>query len=102
MSAQDDGAFDARPDARAAAAGSDAVWKRDEIESPCVKVCILHPQARICVGCLRTGDEIAAWSRMTPAERREIMTRLAEREPALRAPENRPSARRRALRDLRG
>ncbi|MDF2234063.1 DUF1289 domain-containing protein [Albimonas sp. CAU 1670] len=77
------------------AAATDPIWRRDEIESPCVKVCILHPQAKICVGCLRTGDEIAGWSRMSPDRRREIMGQLSSREPALRAPENRPSARRR-------
>ena len=38
---------------------TDGVWKRDEIESPCVKICVLHPEARICLGCLRTADEIA-------------------------------------------
>lgn len=75
-----------------------AVWRRAEVESPCVNVCVLHPQARICVGCFRTGDEIASWSRMTPERRREIMADLPAREPALRAPENRPSARRRARR----
>jgi predicted Fe-S protein YdhL (DUF1289 family) len=58
---------------------SDDVWKRNEIESPCQKVCVIHPQARICIGCSRTGDEIARWSRMTPAERREIMDALPSR-----------------------
>jgi predicted Fe-S protein YdhL (DUF1289 family) len=42
------------------------IWKRDEIASPCVKTCVVHPEARICIGCLRTIDEITAWSRMTP------------------------------------
>jgi len=74
------------------------VWRRAEIESPCVNVCVLHPGAKICVGCLRTGEEIAGWSRMTPERRREIMDGLAAREPALRAPGARPSARRRARR----
>ena len=37
---------------------SDDVWKRNEIESPCVKVCVLQPETRICFGCYRTGDEI--------------------------------------------
>ncbi len=73
---------------------TDDVWRRDEIASPCVNVCVIHPGARICVGCLRTGDEIAAWSRLTPAERAAIMAALPARAPALTAPENRPSARR--------
>ncbi len=62
---------------------SDDVWKRDEIESPCTKVCVLHPEARICLGCFRTGDEIAGWGRMTRDERREIMEVLPDRKSLL-------------------
>lgn len=58
---------------------SEDVWRRDEIESPCVKVCVLHPDARICIGCYRTGEEIARWSRYTPEERRSIMNDLPGR-----------------------
>lgn len=58
---------------------SDEVWKRAEIESPCVKICLIHPEARICLGCHRTGTEIAEWSRMTPERRREIMAELPAR-----------------------
>ena len=47
-------------------------WKRNEIESPCVRICVVHPEARICTGCYRTTDEIARWSRMSAPERREI------------------------------
>jgi len=60
------------------------VWKREEIESPCVRICVVHPEARICTGCYRTTDEIARWSRMTAEERREIMTALPDRAPMLR------------------
>jgi len=45
---------------------TDDVWKRAEIDSPCVKVCVIHPQTRLCTGCLRSIDEIGAWSGMTP------------------------------------
>lgn len=58
---------------------TDIVWRRDEIESPCVKLCVLHPEARICLGCYRTGDEIAAWSRLTAEDRRRIMDTLPDR-----------------------
>lgn len=57
----------------------DEVWKRDEIESPCVKVCVVHPEARICVGCNRTIEEISAWSRLTHEARRAIMQDLPAR-----------------------
>ena len=58
---------------------SDAVWKREEIESPCVKVCVIHPPTRLCTGCFRRADEIAMWSRMSAEERREIMAELPTR-----------------------
>ncbi|NNU81028.1 DUF1289 domain-containing protein [Halovulum dunhuangense] len=58
---------------------SDDIWRRPEIESPCVKICVIHPDTRLCVGCRRTGDEIAAWSRLTPEERRAIMADLPSR-----------------------
>ena len=62
---------------------SDEVWKREEIESPCVKVCVLHPEAGICLGCYRTRDEIASWSRLSQDERRDIMDVLPERKTLL-------------------
>jgi predicted Fe-S protein YdhL (DUF1289 family) len=61
----------------------DEVWVRDEIESPCVKLCVVHPEERLCVGCFRTIEEIATWSRMTSEERRAIMADLPERAPRL-------------------
>jgi predicted Fe-S protein YdhL (DUF1289 family) len=63
---------------------SDQIWQRAEIESPCVKVCVIHPEARLCVGCLRSIDEIGAWSRLTPVERSAIMADLPGRAGALR------------------
>ena len=55
------------------------IWKRDEIESPCVQICVVHPETRICTGCYRTIDEITDWSRMTPEARRIIMDDLPAR-----------------------
>ncbi len=62
---------------------SDDVWRRAEIESPCIKVCVLHPEARICVGCYRTGEEIAGWSRLSPDERTTVMEALPARASSL-------------------
>lgn len=77
---------------------SDDVWTRAEVESPCTKVCVIHPGARICVGCLRSGDEIAGWSGMSPDARRAIMAALPARQGLLTAKSARPSARRAAIR----
>jgi len=54
-------------------------WQRDEVESPCVRVCVVHPEARICTGCLRSIDEITRWSKMSGTERREVMAALPDR-----------------------
>ena len=61
----------------------DDVWQRNEIDSPCVKICVVHPEARLCVGCLRTLDEIGQWSKMTPEDRRAVMATLPDRKPLL-------------------
>lgn len=58
---------------------SDEVWRRDEVESPCVRICLLHPQAGICIGCYRTAEEIAGWSTMTPEARRAVLAELPGR-----------------------
>ncbi|WP_224814834.1 DUF1289 domain-containing protein [Hasllibacter sp. MH4015] len=58
---------------------TDDIWTREEIESPCVKICVVHPEARICTGCLRSIDEITQWGRMTREARRAIMDALPAR-----------------------
>ena len=64
---------------------SDRIWMRKEIDSPCVKICVVHPGEGLCVGCLRTLDEIARWSSMSDGERAEITAALPARAPRLRA-----------------
>lgn len=49
------------------------------IESPCILVCSVDERTGYCFGCGRTRDEIAAWIKMTPEERRSIMAVLPER-----------------------
>ncbi|SMR72899.1 hypothetical protein SAMN04488030_1644 [Aliiroseovarius halocynthiae] len=58
---------------------TDDVWKRNEIASPCIKICVVHPEARICTGCYRTIEEIGGWSGMTNDERARIMDELPSR-----------------------
>ena len=55
------------------------VWQRDEIQSPCVNICVVHPESRLCTGCGRTMDEIRDWSAMGSAARTDIMASLPER-----------------------
>jgi predicted Fe-S protein YdhL (DUF1289 family) len=63
---------------------SDQVWKRQEIESPCINICVVHPGEGICTGCFRTIDEITRWSKMSVIERAEITAVLHTRAPQLR------------------
>lgn len=63
---------------------TDAIWQRAEIESPCVKLCSIHPETKTCIGCHRTLQEIGMWSRMTSEDRRAIMADLPNRSGALK------------------
>jgi len=47
--------------------------------SPCVQICVIHSESGICTGCYRTRNEIAAWSSLDNAARREIMDALPDR-----------------------
>lgn len=57
------------------------------VPSPCVSICIMNAATGLCTGCLRTIDEIAAWSVLDDEERRAVWQRIFERreEAALRA-----------------
>lgn len=46
------------------------------VQSPCIGKCKLVDS--ICVGCSRTGDEIANWLYMTEEEKQTIINRLKE------------------------
>ena len=46
--------------------------------SPCINVCSLDAQG-LCVGCLRTGEEIGRWMSMSAAEQWRLIAQLAER-----------------------
>ncbi len=61
----------------------DDIWKRPEVDSPCIRVCVVHPVEGICIGCYRSVEEIAGWSRMAPEARRALMAELPARAPRL-------------------
>lgn len=50
-----------------------------EIETPCIKICVLDPETGFCIGCGRTRGEIGAWLDLTAGARHEVMTILPER-----------------------
>ncbi len=47
------------------------------IASPCVDVCRM--EGGLCAGCLRTLEEIAAWSQASDAYKRAVLERIALR-----------------------
>ena len=58
---------------------NDDIWNRDEAQSPCVRICVVHPETRLCTGCARSLDEIAQWARMSPQDRADILAELPQR-----------------------
>ena len=54
------------------------------MRTPCIDICVIHRREGLCIGCLRTAEEIAAWSGLTDAERDAIMTELPHRAPRLK------------------
>ena len=57
----------------------DETWRRKEVQSPCINICVVHPAERICTGCLRTTDEIAAWNQMSNEARAALIEELPTR-----------------------
>jgi predicted Fe-S protein YdhL (DUF1289 family) len=49
------------------------------IASPCIMVCTVDGASGLCLGCYRSLQEIATWSRMTDEERAAIMAALDQR-----------------------
>lgn len=47
--------------------------------SPCINVCRMDPHSGLCLGCLRTLEEIAGWSRFSDITRLAVLERVDER-----------------------
>ena len=48
--------------------------------SPCNGICIMDEDTELCVGCLRTSDEIAGWEDYSDEQRAEVMREITRRE----------------------
>jgi predicted Fe-S protein YdhL (DUF1289 family) len=60
----------------------------DPLESPCIGVCTIAPDAEVriaglCRGCFRTIDEIARWRAMAKPERAAVLAACARRRAAV-------------------
>lgn len=62
--------------------------KKPTISSPCILVCTVDGRSGLCLGCYRTLEEIATWSRLPEPERQRLMgilpLRASRIDPALR------------------
>ena len=45
--------------------------------SPCINIC--NMEEGLCIGCLRTLDEIACWANAADEDRRRILAAVAQR-----------------------
>jgi predicted Fe-S protein YdhL (DUF1289 family) len=51
---------------------------RERPPSPCINVCTLDARG-LCIGCLRSGEEIGRWMAMSAEEQWQLLERLEER-----------------------
>lgn len=49
------------------------------IESPCTSVCRMDTHSKLCMGCLRTIDEIVAWSSDSDETKKKVWALIALR-----------------------
>jgi uncharacterized protein len=71
-----------------------------DIETPCIKICVLEPESGFCIGCGRSRDEIGDWLALSAANRRAVMETLPERLATLTVSKSRRGGRRARLAGL--
>ncbi|MFT7459218.1 MAG: putative Fe-S protein YdhL (DUF1289 family) [Planctomycetota bacterium] len=51
----------------------------DEPCSPCINICTLDPEKQLCLGCLRTVEEITNWASFCAQEKHDVINKYNER-----------------------
>jgi predicted Fe-S protein YdhL (DUF1289 family) len=54
------------------------------VATPCIQVCVVDGESGLCLGCHRTLNEVATWSKLTDADRTRIMAELPARKSRIR------------------
>ena len=49
------------------------------VKSPCKNVCLMNESRGVCIGCLRTQDEIGGWITFSDHEKKKILVKATER-----------------------
>lgn len=49
------------------------------IPSPCIAICQMSSKTGLCIGCLRTLDEIANWSALSEDEKLDVLELVDKR-----------------------
>lgn len=60
-----------------------AATPQDDENSPCVHVCLMDYAQGLCIGCLRTLDEITCWVTYSPERKQAVHAEIAARRTAL-------------------
>jgi uncharacterized protein len=55
------------------------------VPSPCISVCRIDESSGLCVGCLRTLDEIGVWSALDDEAKRGVWSAIAARRARMRS-----------------
>lgn len=63
---------------------NEPVWTRKEAQSPCVNICVVDRESRLCIGCFRHISEIAGWGSRSIEERAQILSELPDRAAAFK------------------
>ncbi len=53
---------------------------QNEVASPCIGVCTVDDATGFCLGCYRSLDEIKGWWDMNPADQKNLLAALEERQ----------------------
>ena len=73
-----------KPPADLVGAGGFAAGPMHSTMSPCTNICRIAPESGLCLGCLRTLDEIARWSTLSNGERQAVLDALPGRKSLLK------------------
>ncbi|NCF48769.1 MAG: DUF1289 domain-containing protein [Bacteroidetes bacterium] len=63
------------------------------LPSPCISLCQLDPVSGQCLGCFRTGDEIASWGAMSSKAQGKLLAKLRDRRAEMTGVRRRPTRR---------